>query len=624
MAQFSIAIPQRRAAARLALCLVALVVMVLAGFLLDGVASRIVPEASLAPPSLAHPLGTDELGRDVVARVLAASGLSLGISIAATLIGASAGLALGAAAAIAGGWPGRLLTEAINLALAFPALLLALFVAAIVGAGAGSAVAAIALAVAPTFARLAQTLGASIAQADYISAARLLGVRPWRILTRHVLPNIAGPLLVTTMIAVSGALLVLSGLSFLGLGVEAPRYDWGTLLNQGLTRVYVSPASSLAPAAAIVTAGLIFSLIGEALAVLLGLRTAEAAGRSTGKEARVPAPVSARTDLLHVENLSVHVPGQDVDVAVVQGVSIALAAGERVGIVGESGSGKTLTALAIARLLQGRCSTRAKELSFLGTSLLSDADAEARRHLLGTSMAVVFQDPLGSFNPVKRVGGQLAEIAVAHGGLGWRAGLTRAVDRMAAVGIAAPAGKARAYPHQLSGGMLQRCMIGMGLMLEPKLIIADEPTTALDATVQKQVLGLIDKVCDATGAGLLLISHDLAVVAQSCGRVLVMYAGRVVEDMPVATLRRGPAHPYSRALLASALELSADVDAPLPTIPGRPPRASAEAAGCAFAPRCRQATPDCAAHVPPLRAIEGDHAVACWNAVAVQLDDEVV
>ena len=560
----------------------------------------------------------------MVARVLAASGLSLGISIAATLIGASAGLALGAAAAIAGGWPGRLLTEAINLALAFPALLLALFVAAIVGAGAGSAVAAIALAVAPTFARLAQTLGASIAQADYIAAARLLGVRPFRILTRHVLPNIAGPLLVTTMIAVSGALLVLSGLSFLGLGVEAPRYDWGTLLNQGLTRVYVSPASSLAPAAAIVIAGLIFSLIGEALAVLLGLRTVEAAGRSTGEEARDPAPASAsaRTDLLRVEQLSVHVPDQGADVAVVQGVSIALATGERVGIVGESGSGKTLTALAIARLLQGRCSTRAKELSFIGTSLLDDADAEARRHLLGTSMAVVFQDPLGSFNPVKRVGGQLAEIAVTHGGLGWRAALVRAVDRMAAVGIAGAAGKARAYPHQLSGGMLQRCMIGMGLMLEPKLIIADEPTTALDATVQKQVLGLIDEVCDATGAGLLLISHDLAVVAQSCDRVLVMYAGRVVEDMPVEALRRGPVHPYSRALLASALDLSADVGAPLPTIPGRPPRATAEAAGCAFAPRCRQATPDCAAHVPPLRAIDGDHAVACWNMVGVQLDDE--
>lgn len=602
---------RRRAAITLVACTGVLLAMMVAGLILEPAATRIDPDASLMQPGLAHPLGTDELGRDVVARVLVASRLSLGISLVAVVIGASTGLLLGAAAATARGWIGRLLAESINLLLAFPALLLALFVAAIVGAGASSAIGAIALAILPSFARLAQTLGAGIAQADYIAAARLLGVGPLRILLRHVIPNIAAPLLVTTMIAVSGALLVLSGLSFLGLGVEAPRYDWGTLLNQGLTRIYVAPASSLAPAAAIVLAGLLFSLIGEALAVWLGIRQVQPAAAEPRGDGR--STVSGEA-LLGVRKLFVEVPTAHGPAAVVREVSLRVEPGERVGIVGESGSGKTLTALAIARLLQGRCTSTAEELSFRSRSLLGPVD-DGTRHLLGSSMAMVFQDPLGSFNPVKRIGGQLAEVAVEHGGLTADEAQARAVDRLRAVGITSPAEKARAYPHQLSGGMLQRSMIGLGLMLEPKLIIADEPTTALDATIQKQVLALLERVCDRTGAALLLISHDLAVVAQNCDRILVMYAGRIVEDMRVETLRDGPVHPYARALLASAIDLDTDVSAPLPTIVGRPPVAGAGPTGCAFAPRCVRADAACAAD-PALAPVGEAHDVACWHPVA--------
>ncbi len=607
----------RRAWVTLAVCIGALLAIVLAGYLLSGPAADINPDDSLQAPGLEHPLGTDELGRDVAARVLVASRLSLGISIVATLIGAAVGILIGAIPAVAGRHVGRLVAAAINLALAFPALLLALFVAAVVGAGTDSSVLAIALAFVPAFARLTQTLAASISQADYIAAARLLGVGPFRILLRHVIPNIAGPLLVTAMIGVSGALLVLSGLSFLGLGVEPPLYDWGTLLNQGFNRIYISPASSLAPAAAIVLAGLIFSLIGEALAVLLGVR------RADGLRAAGPAVEQAGTQrqeqgephLLSIARLRVEVPGNDRgNIAVVRDVSFALAPGERVGIVGESGSGKTMTALAVARLLDPRYEVTADRLTFLGTSLLGDDGSDARlRSLLGTSMAVVFQDPLGSFNPVLRVGGQLAEVATEHAGLSHREAHARAVDRMKSVGIASADAKARAYPHQFSGGMLQRSMIGMGLMVEPRLIIADEPTTALDATVQQQVLRLLDDVCDRTGAGLLLISHDLAVVAQTCRRVLVMYAGRIVEDLTVDQLRAGPAHPYTRALLSSILEMTADRSSPLPTIAGRPPELTMRSAGCAFAPRCARATVRCSEALPDMRPLAGDHRVACWN-----------
>jgi peptide/nickel transport system permease protein len=292
----------------------------------------------------------------------------------------------------------------------------------------------------------------------------------------------------------------------------------------------------------------------------------------------------------------------------VRGLSFTVHRGEAVGVVGESGSGKSLTALAIAQLIEVPGQVRAERLEFAGEDLRHGPD-RAQRRVLGTSLAMVFQDPMTSFNPTQRMGRQLAEPAQQHQGLSRRRALERAVDRLRAVRLPAPERRAHQFPHEFSGGMRQRAMIGMGLMGTPVLIVADEPTTALDVTVQRQVLALLEDVRATTAAALLLISHDITVVGQVCQRVLVMYAGRIVEDVATAGLATKARHPYTRALLAAVPHLRTDRDLPLTVIPGRPADPGETPTGCAFAPRCGYADDLCRREDPPL---EGG--VACWHA----------
>jgi peptide/nickel transport system permease protein len=289
----------------------------------------------------------------------------------------------------------------------------------------------------------------------------------------------------------------------------------------------------------------------------------------------------------------------------VRGVSFGVGAGEAVGVVGESGSGKSLTALSVARLVEEPGRVDARRLAFCGEDLLDGTHDE----LLGTSLAVVFQDPMTSFNPTMRIGAQLAEVGRHHQGLSRKAALSRAVDRLRAVRVREPERRAHQYPFEFSGGMRQRAMIGMGLMGSPRLIIADEPTTALDVTVQSQVLALLQDVRREEGAALLLISHDVSVVSDVCDRVLVMYAGRIVEDLPTADLRDRARHPYTRALVAAVPDMTTDLDAPLATIPGQPVDPAHVPLGCAYAARCPLATDLCLERDPEL--VDG---VACWHA----------
>ncbi|MFG1945886.1 dipeptide/oligopeptide/nickel ABC transporter permease/ATP-binding protein [Nonomuraea sp. NPDC048826] len=530
-------------------------------------------------PSADHPVGTDGLGRDVLARVMVASQLTVGLALLATAIAVGGGLLLGGLSAVLGRRAGRLVNGFIGLVVAFPGLLIALVLAVVLGSGGTSAAVAIGLAGVPAFARLTQTLAASVAGRDFVAAARVLGVGRLRMLFRHILPNIGEPLIVQATLGAGGALLAFAALSFLGLGVQTPDYDWGLLLNEGLNRVYLNPAAALAPGAAVVLAGLAFNVLGEFAAQVFGGRASDA--HPSGRSIR-PVP----GDALTVEDLRVAYG----DAEPVKGVSFRVAQGERVGLVGESGSGKSLTALAVSGLIEppGVVS---------GTVLAGET-------------AMVFQDPMTSLNPALRVGTQLAEVARVHGRLARKAAAERTVTRLSDVHIAAAAKVVRQYPHELSGGMRQRAMIAMGLMGSPRVIVADEPTTALDVTVQKQILDLLREVSDRTGAAILLISHDLAVVGQLCSRVLVMYAGLIVEDLTVERLLAGPAHPYTRALLASVPDMAADRSQPLATIPGRMPSPAERPAGCPFAPRCPLADSRCVSELPPL-----EDGVRCWHPV---------
>nr|BFF17980.1 dipeptide/oligopeptide/nickel ABC transporter permease/ATP-binding protein [Promicromonospora thailandica] len=636
-----------------------LTVAVLAPVLWGDAAEAIDTAAMLQGSSADHWAGTDNLGRDLMLRTLVATRLSLVLALAATALAVAVGLLLGTASLLLGARAGRLVTAGVNIAVAFPGLLLALFFAVVFGVGQVGSVLAIGLAGAPAFARLCQTLVAGVASRDYVAAARLAGVGRLRILLRHVLPNVGGPLVVNATIGAGGALLSFAGLSFLGLGVQAPAYDWGRLMQDGLNRIYLDPLAALVPGLAVVVAGLAFNLTGEAVARGFSIDTADGLGgvsllaggavrtrrgrarrdRAAGAAASRTAPGAVAPDptvaddgasgagpggasgagpdgasgaVLDVADLVVTVPTPGGPVRPVRGVTFRVGRGEAVGVVGESGSGKTLTALAVARLLEAPTTVTARTLRFQGADLLATDLTAAQRTLLdtllGTELAMVFQDPMSSFNPVRRMGTQLAEGARHHLRLGRRAARERAVDRLRAVRIPDPDRRAGQYPHEFSGGMRQRAMIGLGLMGSPALIVADEPTTALDVTVQRQVLDLLAEVRAQDAVALLLISHDVSVVADVCDRVLVMYAGRVVEDLPAAHLATGARHPYTRALVSAVPHLATDLDRPLTVIPGRPVDPADVPAGCPFAPRCPLADARCRTEDPEL--VDG---VACWH-----------
>jgi peptide/nickel transport system permease protein len=575
-------------------------------------AARVDVAAMQRGVSAQHWLGTDTLGRDVLARVLVATRTSLSLAALATLLGALGGVVLGSIPSVLPRSAGRAVSALIDLLVAFPGLLLALFLAVVFGVGAKGAVFALAAALAPGFARLTRVLAASVTGSDYVAASRQLGVRPVRLLARHVLPNVAEPLIVNTATAMGGTLLAFAGLSFLGFGVQPPSYDWGEMLNEGLSGIYLDPAAALGPGVAVVLAGVAFTLLGELGAQLTGTARAHQGLRPiTARRDEAPGGADAHC-ALSVSGLSITFPTPRGPITPVADVGFDILPGEIVGLVGESGSGKSLTAAAIARLVPYPGTVIADGLRLAGDDLDALPAAELRG-VLGRKLAVVFQDPMSALNPALRVGRQLAEVAEVHRGETRKAAWSKAVDRLGAVHIGDPARRARQYPGELSGGMRQRAVIAQGLMAEPALILADEPTTALDVTVQRRILDLLCQVRDERGAAVLLISHDLAVVAEVASRVLVMYAGRVVEELPAAELADASAHPYTRALIDTVPDLTTNRDVPLATIEGRPPSPSEMPPGCAFAPRCPRAQARCGVDRPPLVALGDARRLACWN-----------
>ena len=338
-------------------------------------------------------------------------------------------------------------------------------------------------------------------------------------------------------------------------------------------------------------------------------------------------------DVITVEHLTVAFPAREGTGEVVRDVSLAISPGERVGLVGESGSGKSLTARAIMRLIPppGKVT---KGTVLLGGTVLSGGTGPAPKAAptswRGTSIAMITQDPLSSLNPLVRIGTQITEMLRYHRGLGRADARARARELLRSVGIPDPARTLTRYPAVLSGGMRQRVALAIAISCDPRLLIADEPTTALDVTVQAQVLGLLERMTAEHGSAVLLISHDLGVVGTFCDRLLVMYAGRIVESGPTAEVIGHPAHPYTRALLASIPPLTGELPERLASIPGSPPHGGTAAPGCAFAPRCPVARAVCRQADPALLDVPAEgtgaadsHTAAChavgddtWDQVA--------
>ena len=317
--------------------------------------------------------------------------------------------------------------------------------------------------------------------------------------------------------------------------------------------------------------------------------------------------------LLAVRDLTLHIPVPPYVLRAVDGVSFDLHRGETLGLVGESGSGKSLTALTLMRLLEPPLDHLPRgEVLLEGEDLMRRSE-DGMADLRGRVISMVFQEPMTSLNPVMSVGRQIAEPALRHLGLSRAAAMLHAEEMLALVGIPEPARAARNFPHQLSGGMRQRAMIAIALACRPALLVADEPTTALDVTVQAQILELLAGLQREMGTAILLITHDLAVIAETAHRVAVMYAGRIVETGPVGAIFSHPMHPYTRGLLASIPLIARDRASRLTEIEGMVPGPGERPAGCAFAPRCARADDRCFATAPALTARGDTHDVACWH-----------
>lgn len=523
------------------------------------------PAKLSSPPSAEHPFGTDMLGRDILSRVLAASRLSLTMAVLATLISATVGGAIGITLAAAGRRPRNLALRINDGALAFPGLLFAIIIAAIFGPSATSAVVAVGIAGIPGFIRLSCNLALGVIGLDYVQNARVVGVGKGRLLRRYLLPNVVRSMGITATYDIGLGLVLLSSLSFLGLGVQLPQYDWGRLLAEGMRSVHSNPSGVVAPVLAITVTGLVLAGVGEILSSTGATRRRPPASAALQRawqpaagspEADSRTPDTGDDPVVEVSGLWVGFPQDGEVVPVVKGVDLRIGKGEIVGLIGESGSGKTITAFTVADLLPSTALRRARRLRVAGMELTKLSKRE-RKRALADSTAMVFQEPMSSLNPTMCVGRQMTEAVRKFEKMPRKKARARAIEMLEEVRIPDPGKRLGSYPFELSGGMRQRVMIAMGLMRAPELLIADEPTTALDVTVQASILRTLRGVRDDYGTAVLLITHDLGIIREIADRVYVMLDGEVVEHGPVDGVLDDPQHPYTRKLLRSVPDIGA-------------------------------------------------------------------
>ncbi|MEU0940829.1 dipeptide/oligopeptide/nickel ABC transporter permease/ATP-binding protein [Embleya sp. NPDC005971] len=572
-------------------------------------------DAVLADPSGDHPLGGDGSGRDVLSRLLYGSRTSLLAGSITTCVALLIGVPTGLAAGYVGGWWDTVVGWIADVFLAMPGIVVLLAVVAVHGPGlVVSMVVLGVLTAAPVF-RLVRGEVRRVRGEPYVDAARVAGLSDVRIMRRHVLRVVRVPIITQASLIFGVAMIIESGIAFLGLG-EPDRASWGSMLGDASTHVYDAALLSVWPGAAITLTVLAVTLLGAGLRdAFVGdtagpVRRRPTIGRPAREPAAVGGPSTVGTDvLLAVDGLRVGYPTPEGEAAVVDAVSLHVGRGEILGLVGESGCGKTQTALAVLRLLPaGGTITGRVEFDGQDLATLSERGLNALR---GRRIGYIPQDPMSNLDPSFRIGSQLTEPLRTHLGLSRDAARKRALELLDRVGITDPPRVFDAYPHQISGGMAQRVLIAGAVAGEPDLLIADEPTTALDVTVQAEILDLLRSLRREHDMGMVLVTHDLGVVADLCDRVAVMYAGEIVETALAADLFARPAHPYTAALLAAIppAEGGAGERGPLRTIPDRVPSVRERPTGCRFAPRCAYAAPECAGHPEPTG--HGAGAVRC-------------
>ncbi|MFF4507086.1 ATP-binding cassette domain-containing protein [Streptomyces sp. NPDC001401] len=501
-------------------------------------------------------LGGDKSGRDILARLLA----SINTSVVSALIGASIALAIGVTFGLVGGYFGRRVrgvTEWVfSLVMTFPGLLLLIVLLPVTGGDYRATMLIFGVLLSPGIYRLVRNLVLGVKNELYVDAARVSGLPDRRILRRHVLSVVRGPVVIATAFLAGSSIAVQSGLAFLGVGSSSVP-SFGAMISEGFTNLYEEPLQFLWPSLllGIITASLV--LLGNSLRDALEGGRPEPARIAAPERRPAPAPTAASADLsglLVVEDLAIAYPTPSGELKeVVSGVTLGLAAGQTLGLVGESGSGKTQTVFAALGVLPSEAVVTRGSIRFDGRELLGLSEGQLRG-VRGTSIAYVPQEPMSNLDPNFTVGAQLVEGLRAASPMPRRQARERVLDLLDRVGIPDPQRTFASYPHQISGGMAQRALIAGAVASRPALLIADEPTTALDVTVQAEILDLLRDLQKELNMAVLLVTHNFGVVADICDRVAVMRQGRIVETGDALDIFRTPRHAYTRMLLDSLLD----------------------------------------------------------------------
>ncbi len=608
----------------------------------------------ILPPGSEHWFGTDRAGRDVFARVVHGARYSLVIGLGATAVAVAAGAVLGSLAATSRKWADESVMRSLDVVMSFPPIALAAVLVAVFGTSVPVIVFTIAFVYVPSLSRVVRANVLAQYGEDYVAAEKVIGARRGYIVARHVAVNCAAPILVFATVLVAEAIIFEAGLSFIGAGVQPPNPSWGNVLSYG-RQILLAGAwwASFFPGVALLLTVLALNVLSEGMT---DASAAPAAARpqkdtTTGEDPQVPhtsapapaegvaeagtegspspaverslarlaerlrgtpphlAPVPPDTpELLSVRDLTIRFPDRYGDVEVVDGISFTVREGETLGLVGESGCGKSITSLAVMGLL-ARNAEVSGTIEYGGRNLLGLRPQE-RHALMGPEIAMVYQDALSSLNPSVLVGTQLKQLTS-------RGGTRTPAELLELVGLS-PDRTLRSYPHELSGGQRQRVLIAMALSRNPRLLIADEPTTALDVTVQAQVVELLVRLRDELGFAMVLVSHDLALVGDLAHRIAVMYAGQIAEAGDTRAVLTAPAHHYSRGLLGSVVSLEAGAER-LHQVHGVVPAPRDFVAGCRFASRCAAATEVCRTTPPEVTRCDDDHGFACHHPAAPAL-----
>lgn len=590
-------------------------------------------------PSWDHPLGLDGQGRDLLARLATGARWSLAIGLGATALALIAGAVIGSIAATSRKIVDELIMRVLDIIMAFPGIALAAVLVAVFGRDLTVLIAAIGFLYTPMVARIVRANVLDQYGEDYVAAQKIIGAQKFFIVTRHVAINCAAPILVFCTVLVADAIVFEASLSFIGAGVQQPYASWGSVIAEGkellmLGGWWATTFPGLLIFVTVVSLNVLAEGISDALAAptarsAKAATTAQEAEQSEVEDVRSEAAVvdlpglaaaaariktrlkdfSGLAPVLQVQDLTISFPDRHSGVNVVNGVSFDVRPGEVLGLVGESGCGKSLTSLAIMGL-EPRGAKIGGSILFQGQNLLEMKPAKRRAHM-GHGISMIYQDALSSLNPAMTIRAQLGQFV--------RRGGKRSCEELLALVNLDPARTLKAFPHELSGGQRQRVLIAMALSREPKLIVADEPTTALDVTVQAQVMKLLLRLKDELGFALVLVSHDLALVSDIADRVVVMYGGQVAEAGPIDAVIGQPAHHYTRGLLSAVLSLEAG-DEELTQIAGVVPSPADFPAGCRFADRCPMATAVCRTNEPPVDRTPEGHTVACHHP-AVELSE---